>query len=356
MIDAESSLAEFLTQLEAAEWVALDIEADSLHSYPEKVCLIQIRIPDQDALIDPLASLDLAPMWKILKGKEIIMHGCDYDLRMLRRDFGFKPRQVFDTKEAARLVGLRQFSLANLVQTFEKVTLDKGSQKANWSLRPLTPAMEQYALNDIRYLQPVAARLKDRLNELNRLSWHRETCERLIKECSIIPEVDQDRVWRVKGSFHLKPKELAVLRALWKWREKQAIQRNQPPFYVLQHNKLVKIAQAAANQNGYHSLLPKRWSQRKRRSIQGVIDRALALPPSDYPKRLRNTNTQLPPVSPEKVEKLKKRRDARARDLDIDPTLIASRAMMEHLTRNWEANKNHLMKWQRELLEKQSPD
>src|SRR6266446_8033913 len=145
VIDTDQKLAAFLPVLRAASWVAVDTEADSLHAYPEKVCLIQISTVSGDELIDPLARVNLDPLLEALAGHELIMHGADYDLRLLRRHHEFVPKAIFDTMLAARLLGLRQFSLGNLVEKYLQVKLEKGAQKANWAMRPLTERMARYA-------------------------------------------------------------------------------------------------------------------------------------------------------------------------------------------------------------------
>src|SRR5262252_6802261 len=176
MIDTEEKLKAFLAVLHAATWVAVDTEADSLHAYPEKVCLIQISTAAGERLIDPLAKVDLDPLLDALSGHELIMHGADYDLRLLRKHHEFVPSAVFDTMLGARLLGLRQFSLRFLVEKYLEVKLEKGPQKANWALRPLTPRMELYARNDTHYLKPLSDRLRGDLEAKGRLEWHRESC------------------------------------------------------------------------------------------------------------------------------------------------------------------------------------
>src|SRR5258708_37360 len=203
MIDTEEKLKAFLATLQAATWVAVDTEADSLHAYPEKVCLIQISTVAGDELIDPLARVNLDPLLEALAGHELIMHGADYDLRLLRRHHEFVPSAIFDTMLAARLLGLRQFSLSHLVEKYLAAKLEKGAQKANWALRPLTERMERYARNDTHYLKPLADRLKDELQGKSRLAWHAESCARLIVDCTKERPADMDSGWRVKGSHLL---------------------------------------------------------------------------------------------------------------------------------------------------------
>ncbi len=140
VIDSDLKLNDFLKQLSASPWLALDTEADSLHAYPEKVCLLQVSIPGTDKLIDPLAPINLAPLLEAFTAHELIMHGADYDLRLLRKHHAFVPRLIFDTMLASRLLGDLQFGLTNLAERYLGVTLDKGSQKADWARRPPYPA------------------------------------------------------------------------------------------------------------------------------------------------------------------------------------------------------------------------
>src|SRR5438876_7447526 len=232
--------------LQAASWVAVDTEADSLHAYPEKVCLIQISTAAGDELIDPLAQVDLDPLLDALSGHELIMHGADYDLRLLEKHHRFVPSSIFDTMLAARLLGLSQFSLGNLVEKYLGVKLEKGAQKANWALRPLTERMERYARNDTHYLKPLADKMKPELVAKNRMRWHQESCARLIAESSRNKPADMDSVWRIKGSHLLGRPALAILRELWQWRELEAVTSNKPPYFVLSHEALVEIAAAAS--------------------------------------------------------------------------------------------------------------
>src|SRR5262245_2193676 len=122
--------------MRAAKWIALDTEADSLHAYPEKLCLIQISIAGGDELLDPLSALDLTPAFAVFRDHALILHGADYDLRLLRKSCGFVPTAIFDTMLASRLLGCREFGLNNLVAKYLAVTLEKGPQKANWAQRP----------------------------------------------------------------------------------------------------------------------------------------------------------------------------------------------------------------------------
>src|SRR5436190_438766 len=223
VIDNDEKLSAFLPTVRAAAWIAVDTEADSLHAYPEKICLIQISTAAGDELIDPLAAINLEALLDALAGHRLIMHGADYDLRLLRKHYEWAPGAIFDTMLAARLLGEKQFGLSNLAEKFLGVKLDKGPQKADWARRPLTERMENYARHDTHHLKPLVDKLKQELQLKGRLTWHQETCARLIADCSEPPPVDTNSVWRVKGCSGLSRHALAVLRELWHWREREAI-------------------------------------------------------------------------------------------------------------------------------------
>jgi ribonuclease D len=352
VIDTEQKLAAFLPKLIAATWVAVDTEADSLHAYPEKVCLIQISTAADDMLIDPLSKINLDPLLDALSGHELLMHGADYDLRLLEKHHQFTPSSIFDTMLASRLIGEQQFGYSTLVEKFLGVKLEKGAQKANWALRPLTGRMEQYARNDTHYLKPLVDKLRVGLEAKGRLAWHQESCARLISECTRPRPVDEDLVWRIKGSHFLGRPGLAILRELWQWRETEAIGANRPPFFVMSHEALVEVAAAAATQRPIEPCLPKNISERRRAGVAKAIDDGLRIAPEKFPKILQRTNHRPTEAERKRFLELQKRRDAQAHQLGIDPTLIASRATLSDLARNWDKYVGDLMNWQRELLVK----
>lgn len=350
VVDSEEELQAFLAMLHEARWVAVDTEADSLHAYPEKVCLIQVSTRFGDRLIDPLAGLNLAPVLKALSTHELIMHGADYDLRLLRKHHEFIPRAIFDTMLAARLLGVRQFGLSNLTEAYLGVKLEKGPQKANWALRPLTERMERYARNDTHYLKPLSDRLKEELSAKGRLAWQQEACARLVEDSTQEQHQDLDLVWRVKGSHLLGRQGLAILRELWRWREAEALAANRPPFFVMSHEMLVQLAAAGANGGGIVSLLPRHLSERRRGGVLKAVARGLDLHSEHHPRILKSIGRRPSEAERRRFLELQKRRDASAARLEIDPTLIASRSTLSDLAHNWESQSAGLMSWQRELL------
>ena len=350
VIDSDAKLSALLPKLQTAQWLALDTEADSLHAYPEKVCLIQISTTDGDDLVDPLAPINLDSLFEVFNGRELIFHAADYDLRLLEKHHQFRPSAIFDTMLAARLLGERHFGLSALVENFLGVKLDKGSQKADWAQRPLTEKMELYARNDTHYLKPLADKLKSALEGKGRLAWHQESCARLIEDCSQPSAVDADSVWRVKGSSILSRPALAILRELWQWREKEAIAYCRPPFFVLSHERMVDLSAAAASQQPFDQILPPKMSPRRRETLLATIKTGLAVPAESHPEILRHEFRRPSEAEFRRFREIEKRRDARAHELGIDPTLIASKAVIGDLSRDWDKYSAELMNWQRELL------
>jgi ribonuclease D len=348
VIDNESDLKKLIPKVHSARWVAVDTEADSLHAYPEKLCLIQISIAGSDFLVDPLGTLDITPLFAALQSHEVIFHAADYDLRLLQKHHRFVPQRVFDTMLAARLVGLRQFGLAYLVESILGVKLDKAPQRANWAIRPLTERMSQYAVNDTLHLKPLSDKLRADLERKGRLEWHREWCAR---ECTAPRDADPDRVWRIKGSAVLAPRALAVLRELWQWREAEATSANRPPYFILAHETLLKMAVAAADGDACEKLMPRGLSQRRRQAAMGAIQRGGQVARADLPQPFKHKYHRPTEAERRRFLELSRRRDKRAHQLELDPTLIASRADLARLSQDWDEHAPNLMRWQHELLQ-----
>ena len=348
IIQTDSDLAELLPKLEAIDRVAVDTEADSLHCYFEKLCLIQISVPGHDCLVDPLAQLDLAPLVNALTPKEIVLQGADFDLRLLRRSLGFVATRVFDTVIAARLVGIRSFSLAALVERYFGVTLAKGSQKANWAQRPLPKHMAEYALNDTRYLLPLAEKLEAELRERGRMDWFRQSCERALEQSSVQRSRDGEEAWRISGSGKLTGRAAAVLRELWQWRDAEAQAVDKPAFHILQNHLLLDAAeQFVAGQ------VPdfRHFSARRRQGFREAGERGLNLPESEWPVRPKRRGARPTPQMERAAEEIRRRRDKVADQHGLEPSLIAPRGAIDAVVADENQGSALLVPWQRDLLE-----
>jgi ribonuclease D len=348
MIQSDAQLAEFIPKLTDVDRVAVDTEADSLHCYFEKLCLIQISIPGHDYLVDPLANLDLAPLASALTRKEIVLQGADFDLRLLRRSFGFVATRIFDTVIAARLIGIRSFSLAALVEQFFGVTLAKGSQKANWARRPLPKHMAEYALNDTRYLLPLAEKLEEGLRERGRLEWFRQSCDRALEQASIQRDRDDEEPWRISGSGKLGGKASAVLRELWHWRDKEAQAADRPSFHILQNHLLLNAAEqfVAGEVPDF-----RHFSPRRRQAFREAAERGLALPESEWPVRPKRRGSRPTREMERAAEELRRRRDLIANEHGLEPSLIAPRGAIDAVIADESCSESLLAPWQRNLLE-----
>jgi ribonuclease D len=347
VIASASQLTALLPKLESFERVAIDTEADSLHSYFEKLCLLQLSFGGTDYLIDTLAGFDLAPFAAALAGKEIVLQGADFDLRLMRRSFAFIPARVFDTVIAARLLGISEFSLAALVQRFFEVELPKGSQKADWAQRPLPPRMAEYAMNDTHYLLPLAEKLESELIARERLDWLRESCARAIEQASVQRERDEDEVWRIAGAGTLRGQPAAILRALWHWRDREARVADRPPFHILQNQQLIAAATAFASGETPDF---RHFSPRRRRDFMDAAHTALNLPESEWPVIRRGIRSRPTMEMDRRTRELRRRRDHAAAELRIEPSFIASRGALEAIAAD-EAQKDKLLvPWQKTLL------
>ena len=372
LIATDALLTELLQKIDVADRVAIDTEADSLHSYREKLCLLQMSVPtlfgivdagpdlgiatgnrdhrsrlQHDAIVDPLAGLDLEPLRQALETREIVLHGADYDLRMLRLGLNFTACTIFDTQIAARLLGIREFSLAALVKRYFGLELPKGSQKANWAKRPLPVRMAEYAINDVHYLLALAEKLEAELDACQRRDWLRQSCRRAIEQAAVARARKQDEFWRVRGSGSIHGRPAAVLRALWQWREREAEMADRPPFHILQNEKLLNAALSVASGS-----MPdyKHFSHRRRETFREAARLGLAVPESDWPVLHRRFGTRPTAEMVRRTEELRQRRDKSAEELGLEPSFIAPRGSLEAIAADRARAESLLVPWQRELL------
>lgn len=353
MIAGESAFREYLSRLAGEKRVALDTEADSLHCYFEKLCLIQSgwgQDPQSGwaedlVLIDPLAGLPLTEFFEALKGKTILFHDADYDLRLLRRSGEFPDDDIFDTMIAARLSGEPQLGLAGLVEKYFGITLSKASRKANWAQRPLSDQMVEYALNDVRFMPQLADILEARLHELGRMEWYRQSRDRMVRGTRETRQRDEENLWRITGYAALPPRGWAILRALWHWRDSEARLWDRPAFHVLSNDNLLHLAGEAAK--GGKFARP-RIPQPRAGRMEETLETALALPESEWPQMIRGVRIRATKDQIDRFNKLRDYRDKVARDLQLDPSILAPKAALEAAAADPHAAV--LLPWQRELL------
>lgn len=358
MIASGEALDGLLDRWRGDRVIAVDTEADSLHSYREKLCLVQLSTGSDMALVDPLAGHSIQPLLDFLGEREIILHGASYDLRMLLSAGDFRPVHVFDTMLAARLTGRGEFSLAALVAEFHQVELTKASRKADWGKRPLSPAMAEYALNDVRYLHALRDEFLRQLDALGRMDWLHQCCEREIRSAMEPSRVEENtrEAWRVKGAFRLDDRASAVLRALWHWRNAEAESRDVPVFKIMRNEDLLMASESFAA-TGRFEARSLRGGRRER--FLAAARKALALDASELPARPKTRRREKTPGFDERFERLRALRDSHAKALGLDPSFIAPRSLLEHLSGSPEqrqAARERLLPWQLELISGAIPD
>ncbi len=351
MIQTSEELDAFSASIRAAPRVAVDTEADSLHCYREKLCLVQVGLPGmlEGELVDPLAGYALAPLYDALRDKPLVLHGADYDLRLFRRSADFTPCSLFDTMIAARFTGRREFSLAALVKAEFGVEMAKGSQKANWARRPLTAQMMTYARNDTRFLFELADRLGAELDEKGRRPWFEQSCRRLLASVAEAEtEKNREESWRINGSGSLRGRGAAILRELWRWRDAEAASADRPPFHILRNEDLLSTAKTL--ESGGRLPTWRHVNGPRLRRLEAAVERGWNLPESEWPTRPRNRSPRPTPEMDARASDIRTRRDAAATELAIDPSLIASRNVIEGIAYRAEEPDSLLLPWQRELL------
>ena len=357
LLDQPGSLTPLLTALEKVDEVALDTEADNMYHYKTRVCLLQFLVDGEVFLVDVLApGQDLDALWEILAKKHLIMHGSDFDLRLLHDLCRFRPHSVFDTMLAAQLLGLQRIGLASLLEHHFGVALDKDGQKANWSKRPITPKLLNYAALDVWHLPALRDILRRELKKLGRLEWLEQQCRAQIEAGSegFAPATEND--WRIGRSERLRGPGLSVLHAVWHWRESQAQRLDTPPFKVCGNSLLLTLAEAAEAGGSESSILNAvHLGKRHERifpSLAAAVRSGLERDPKSLPRRPgRDPNhVSLSQSEIEHQDRIRADRDRVAQKLGIEPTLIANRSLLSQIARAPEKIEEILLPWQANLL------
>jgi ribonuclease D len=342
--------------------IAIDTEGASFHRFVDRIYLLQLSTRAHSAIIDPLAvsGETLRPLGTLLedRGTEVVLHDADYDLRLLHSDYGWHATNIFDTRVAAQLLGIKAFGLAALLERYFDVKLDKKHQRADWSMRPLAADMLEYAAQDTMYLLDLRDRMQEELKRKERLSWAREEFARL--EGTRWTEEDAALAFfRVKGARDLSRRELAVLRELVPWRDDVAREMDRATFRVIGNDQLLEIArEQPANREELSKIrgISRGVLENRGHEILDAVRRGIAVPEADLPKFPRAPRWDRDPRFDSRVNALKTVRDAFAQRLDLDPGVLASRERLEAVARKNPKSREELAQveelrnWQRELL------
>lgn len=343
LLTCSDALADMCEQAAGAEALALDTEFMRERTYYPELCLIQAALPDQIVLIDPLSDIDLAPLRTLMGGSaDKILHASRQDQEVLVAALGCAATPLFDTQHAAALCGHPpQWSYAALVKAFCDVELPKDSTRTDWTRRPLSAKQLAYAADDVRYLVSLREQLQARLQALGREQWFAEDMRQME---AVALDVEPDDAWnKVKGRGQLQGRALAVLQALAAWRERRAQSRNRPRRWVLADEVMLTLAQAqpaTLEALGKVEGLPERVLQRQGKSLLEAVE---AGQQGDIPV----LDQRMPDKAEVKRLQVELRRIAES--LELDPTLLATRADINALVLDGHSQRLE-QGWRREVV------
>jgi ribonuclease D len=359
-LDSAEAVERFLADLGQPRAIALDTEGASFHRFVDRIYLLQLSTERHHAVIDPLPIGTPERLGRMLedRGVEVVLHDADYDLRLLRQDYGWQVNALFDTRVASQLLGLRAFGLAALLEQYFGIKLDKKHQRADWSMRPLSPDMLAYAAHDTRWLLDLRAKLREELERKGRWHWAQEEFARA-EGTQWNAEEQGQAFLRMKGARDLNRRELARLRELVIWRDELARELDRATFRVLGNEPLLELAKSAPATPG--DLLkvkgfPRAMSESRMAGILAALRRGDAVPDADLPRFPKAPRWDRDPDFDERVARLKAVRDSAATRLDLDPGVLCSRDRLESVARKqpraleeFEAMPE-LRRWQVEVL------
>ena len=336
-LDSREAVDRFVSSIAATRELALDTEGASFHRFVDRIYLLQLSTRVHSAIIDPLAIGTPDSLGALLESRdvEVVFHDADYDLRLLQQDYGWRVTRMFDTRVAAQLLGLRAFGLAALLDRYFGVKLDKKHQRADWSLRPLTPGMLDYAAQDTRYLLDLRDRIRAELVAKGRAAWAEEEFG-LLEGTRWAPEDAGNGFLRVRGARDLTRRELAVLRELVRWRDDTARAADRATFRIIGNEVLLEIARLApATRTDLAAIkgVPRGMVEHRADEMLDAIRTGTAVPEADLPRFPRGTRWDKDPDFDARVVALKTVRDAAAHRLDIEPGVLCSRDRMEAVAR-----------------------
>jgi ribonuclease D len=360
-LDSQTEVDRFLESIAGVRQLALDTEGASFHRFVDRIYLLQLSTRERSAIIDPLPIGSPAGLGRLLLDAKVekVFHDADYDLRLLHQDYGWQSVNIFDTRVAAQLLGFKAFGLAALLERYFGIKLDKKHQRADWSLRPLTPGMLDYAAQDTRYLLDLRDRLKEALHEAGRWSWAAEEFARL-DGTRWEDDDGGDAGWmRIKGARDLTRRELAVFREVVRWRDGVAATLDRATFRVVGNETLLAIAREAPRSKealGTIRGMPRGIVDTRATEVLAAVERGLAESDATLPRFPKAARWERDPDFDARATRLKAVRDAAAARLSLDPGVLCSRERLEAIARANPrtiedlAQVNDIRRWQVEVL------
>lgn len=354
-----AAVAQFAKELAKETVIAVDLEADSMHCYREKVCLLQFTTSVRTLLIDPLSGADLSVLKPVMADPAVrkLFHAADYDIRCLARDFGFEVRGLFDTMIASQFLGEEKVGLADLLGKYFGVALDKQFQRADWAQRPLSRDMIRYAAEDTRHLHRLVELLEPRLVAKGRREWVAE--EFALLETARFIEHTGPLFLRTKGAGVLDRRQLAVLEELLQWRDAEAQRRDCASFKVFSGKGLIEIArftpQTLQELLAVEGVFP-RLVDRYGKKLLAAVQAGLEVPTEQLPIYPRTPRIERDPAVEKRLAAFKEWRKGKAEALELDPGLLINNALLESLSREVPQTAAQLEQiaglknWQRQVL------
>ncbi len=346
-VATQEGLAELLQSLAGEPVLAVDTEAASFHRHIDRIYLIQVSTRTRTAIIDPVAVTDLSGFGALLASSqvEIVFHDADYDLRLFDLQYGFHGARLFDTRIAAELLNEPGLSLAALLERHLAVQVDKRFQRADWSARPLTPAMLAYAAGDTAHLVTLRDLLAERLTAAGRMAWALEEFEELTRVRWTV-DADREPGWlRIKGAKALPPRQLAILREVQRWREEVAERADRAEFRIMGNEALLAIAARAPDTVealGAIKGVGKETAERRGKAILAAVRRGVRLPERDLPRVERPPRRQREPDIEARLARLKEARGRITERLVLQPGVVCPNSVLETIARHAPASLERL--------------
>jgi ribonuclease D len=315
-----------LESLQSESRLAIDLEANSMHAYQERVCLIQVSNSSQDYIIDPLTQLDLDGFGALLANPEIekVFHAAEYDLTLLKREYGWELNNLFDTMWSARILGYKHYGLSNLLEQLYQVKLNKRYQKSNWCRRPLSLAQRIYAQLDTHYLLQLRDHMAAELETAGRIEEAKEIFEEQTRVKPSNHEFSPDSFWSINGVHSLTRRQQAVLRALAIYRDEEAKRHNKPHFKILGNRTLLELAEALPRDvkqlRRIHGMTAGQIRRHGKQLLEWIA-KGKEAPLPTRPKR----NKRPPDSVMNRYDKLHRWRKARAKARGVESDVIVSR-------------------------------
>jgi ribonuclease D len=339
LVDRPDTFAALLAEVAGAPLVALDTEAASFHRYHDRVYLVQLSTREITAVIDPLGVGDLTPIGTLLADPaiETIFHDADYDLRLFDKEFGFRARNLFDTRIAAQFLNEPGIGLGALLEKYFQVKADKRFQRADWSARPLTGPMLDYAAGDTVHLCELRDILRGQLEAAGRLSWVEEEFVLLEQIRWTVKGEDPNTAFlRLKGAKLLDRRALALLRELYNWREEASARHDRASFRILGNEVLFALAQdpvESIEALGRVKGVGRDGAERRGAEILAALAKGLAIPDNELPRVERPPRRVPDPAFEARMDALKRRRNTLAEDLKLAPGVLCPNGTLEAIAR-----------------------